>query len=243
MRTNRLAAVVVSAAFLAPAFLRGEQTPIPAPVTAANYPDLLQRPPFRRVLTLSESLVLSGVATLPTGKMVTVWDRASARSFVVSANPNPQGWKLIDLSESSDLRSVSATIAAGDQKITLRFDPERLIPPKLDNTSKPAPRNEGAVVVEALLRSLQPAAAKDFEGLPAEAQESFRKSFSNFLAAFPTASDAKRLEFVQRALEEARPAPKEEKKPPEPEKPPIPKVLENAKPPPAPDAPPELPTK
>lgn len=203
--------VVVVAAELMPARLRGDQQAIPPPVTAASYVDLLERPPFRRVVTLSESLVLSGVATLPAGKVVTVWDRASGRSFIVSASPNPQGWKLLDVTENSDLRSVAATIAAGDQKITLRFDPERLTPPKLDNTSKPGPRTEGAVVVEALLRSLQPAAAKDFEGLPPRAQESFRKAFSNFLSAYPTASDAKRLAFVQRTLEEVRPELKDEK--------------------------------
>jgi hypothetical protein len=179
---------------------------IPTPVTAADYPALLERPPFRRILSLSDSLVLSGVARLPGGNVVTVWDRAAARSFIVTSNPNPQGWKLVELTESTDLRSIAATIAAGEQKLTLRFDPERLNPPKLDNTSKPAPRNEGAVVVEALLRSLQPSAAKDFESLAADAQETFRKSFSSFLAAYPTASDAKRLEFVHRALEEARPA-------------------------------------
>lgn len=220
MKTALLIAVALMTA------ARADQPAIPASVSAANYPDLLERPPFRRVLTLSESLVLSGVANLPGGKVVTVWDRASARSFVVSSTPNPQGWKLMELSESTDLRNVAATIAAGDQKITLRFDPERLTPPKLDNTSKPAPRSEGAVVVEALLRSLQPAAAKDFEGLPPDAQESFRKAFSNFLAVYPTASDAKRLAFVQRALEEARPEQKEDA---------------DSKTPPAPDAPPELP--
>ena len=200
-------------ALLVTAIARANQPAIPAPVSAESYPDLLQRPPFRRVLTLSESLILSGVASLPGGKIVTVWDRASARSFVVGSHPNPQGWKLIEVSDNADLRSVSATIAAGDQKITLRFDPERLTPPKLDNTSKPAPRNEGAIVVEALLRSLQPAAAMDFEALPAEAQETFRKSFSNFLAAFPTASDATRLAFVHRALDDARPENSPEPKP------------------------------
>ncbi len=205
MRAAHFAAM----ALVTTVFARGDQSAIPQPVSAANYPDLLERPPFRRVLTLSEALVLSGVATLPSGKVVTVWDRTSARSFVVTSTPNPQGWKLIDLTESTDLRSVAATIAAGDQKITLRFDPQRLTPPKLDNTSKPAPRSEGAVVVEALLRSLQPAAARDFESLPPDAQESFRKAFSNFLAAYPTASDANRLAFVQRALEEARPEQKE----------------------------------
>ncbi|MDB6150877.1 MAG: hypothetical protein JWQ44_2325 [Chthoniobacter sp.] len=189
---------------LSMAHLSGDQAAIPASVTAENYSDLLQRPPFRRVLTLSESLVLSGIATLPSGKVVTVWDRTSERSFIVSATPNPQGWKLLEVSEASDLRTVAATIAAGDQKITLRFDPERLTPRRLDNTSKPAPRNEGAVIIEALLRSLQPAAAKEFESLPPDAQESFRRAFTNYLAAYPTASDAKRLEFVQRTLEETK---------------------------------------
>ena len=181
-----------------------DQPAIPAAVTAENYPDLLQRPPFRQMLTLAESLVLSGVASLPGGKVVTVWDKTSGRSFIVSAAANPQGWKLLDVSDGTDLRNVEATISAGDQKITLRFDPERLVPPKLDNTSTPAPRSEDAVVIEALLRSLQPAVAKEFETLAPDAQESFRKSFTNFLATYPTASDAKRLEFVQRTLEQAK---------------------------------------
>jgi hypothetical protein len=204
-----------------------DQSAIPARVTAENYPDLLQRPPFRQVLTLSESLVLSGVANLSNGKIVTVWDRTSGRSFFVSATANPQGWKLLNVTEGTDLRNIAATIAAGDQTITLRFDPERLTPPRLDNTSTPAPRSEGAVVVEALLRSLQPAAAKEFEALPPDAQEGFRKAFTNFLATYPTASDAKRLEFVQRTLEET-------KKPQEPpvESAPAPSI-------PVPDAPPK----
>ncbi|MEO8352845.1 MAG: hypothetical protein ABI680_14010, partial [Chthoniobacteraceae bacterium] len=160
----------------------------------------------RRVLALSESLVLSGVATLTAGKVVTVWDRASGRSFIVSATPNVQGWKLISLSENSDLRSVAATISAGDQVIKLRFDPERLTPPKLDNKSKPAPRSEAAAMVEALLRSLNPAVARDFEGLPAGAQESFRTAFSAYVASYPTATDTQRIAFAERALDEARAA-------------------------------------
>ena len=206
----KTAVAICALSIIAPGFAlaRADQNAIPTPVNAESYPNLLERPPFRRVLTLSQSLVLSGVATLPAGKVVTVWDRSSGRSFIVTERINPQGWRLMELTESTDLRSVSATIAAGDQKLTLRFDPERLTPPKLDNTSKPAPRNESAVVVEALLRSLQPAAAREFESLPADAQESFRKAFSSFLASYPAASDARRLDFVQRALEEIRPVSK-----------------------------------
>lgn len=183
---------------------RADEPAIPAAVRTTDYAFLLERPPFRRVLNLSQALSLSGMASLPGGKVVTVWNRSTGQSFLVSATPNPQGWKLVELKESTDLRSVSATIAAGQETLTLRFDPERLTPPKLDNTSKPAPRSEGAVVVEALLRSLHPASAREFEALPASGQESFRKSFSEFLATYPTATDSTRLAFVHRALEEVK---------------------------------------
>jgi hypothetical protein len=212
---------LLPAVFLAAtAPLRADEPAIPPQVSAVNYPNLLERAPFRNVLSLSQTLVLSGVASLPDGKVVTVWDRATGRSFVVTKTPNPQGWKLLELTESTDLRSVTATIAAGDDRLTLRFDPERLTPPKLDNTSKPAPRSEGAVVVEALLRSLHPASARDFEALPAAYQESFRKSFTDFLASYPTASDSKRLAFVQRTLEDIKPAGKDDRKDPAPAEPP-----------------------
>src|SRR6186997_1681783 len=98
----------IAALCIATAVSHAATPAIPASVTPADYPALLERPPFRRILTLSDSLVLSGVATLPEGKVVTVWDRTSARSFFVSATPNPQGWKLLQISESSDLRSVTA---------------------------------------------------------------------------------------------------------------------------------------
>lgn len=177
-------------------------TAVPPPVTAARFNVLLERPPFRRVLGLPDSLVLSGVAAIPGGHMVTVWNRATKESFMVTATPNAQGWRLASLSQNASLRNVSAVIASGDQSITVRFDPERLTPPKLDNMSKPAGRSESQVVVEALLRGLDPLSAKVFESLKAEEQESFRKAFAGYLDTYPEASDTQRTEFVRRSLAE-----------------------------------------
>lgn len=178
---------------------------IPSPVSTSHYSSLLDRPPFRRLLGLPDSLVLSGVASLPAGNLVTVWNRASKQSFSVTARPNAQGWKLVELKNSTDLKSVTAVIASGDQTITLRFDPERLAPPKLDNTSRPAARSESQIVVEALLRALDPAVASKFESLPPASQEGFRKSFAGFLGTYPAASDVQRADFVRRTLAEAAP--------------------------------------
>jgi len=198
---------LTAASCLAAALLHGpshaQDQAIPAPVTTADYSDLLERPPFRRLLSLSESLVLSGVATLGDKKLVTIWNRSTGESLVVTSSPNPQGWRLAELIESTDLRLVTATIEANAQVVTLRFDPERLAPPKLDNTSKPAKRSESSIVVEAMLRSLDPAAARQFETLPPAPQESFRKSLADFLSTYPTAPDSRRLAFVRQALEDA----------------------------------------
>lgn len=179
------------------------ESAVPVPVTAANFSHLLDQPPFRRSLSLSESMVLSGVAVLPDGPMVTLWNRRTGESFVVGTSPNPQGWKLLELTQSTDLRSVAAVISAAGQELSLRFDPERLTPPKLDNTSRPGARPESQIVVEALLRSLDPEAAKSFESLPPAGQESFRKSFAGFLETYPSSGDEERRSFAQRSLSEA----------------------------------------
>jgi hypothetical protein len=214
---SHAAKAILALLFPLPAVSPAQEPAIPRPVSSADYPNLLERLPFRQVLSLSQSLVLSGIASLPSGKMITVWDRTSGQSYLVTSQPNAQGWILESISENQDLRSASATIAAGDERITVRFDPDRLTPPKLDNTSKPAPRSDASVVVEALLRSLDPSAAREFEKLPAKGQESFRKSFSEFLSSYPTASESRRLAFVQRALEASNPIPPDGQEPPSPE--------------------------
>ena len=101
--------------------VQADEAAIPVAVSVADYAYLLERPPFRRVLNLSQALSLSGVASLPGGKVVTVWNRSTGQSFVVSSTPNPQGWKLVELTESTDLRSVSATIAAGQETFRKNF--------------------------------------------------------------------------------------------------------------------------
>lgn len=197
-----LSSCLLAAGLTPPVQAADAESAVPAAVTAADFSHLLETPPFRRSLSLSESMVLSGVAVLPDGPMVTLWNRSTRESFVVGNEPNAQGWKLVELTRSTDLRSVTAIISTGGQELTVRFDPERLTPPKLDNTSRPGSRPEGQIVVEALLRSLDPAAARKFEGLPPAAQEAFRKSFAGFLETYPASADGERREFIQRSLTE-----------------------------------------
>ncbi len=175
---------------------------IPAPAGLESYQHLFGAPPFRRLLSLSDRLVLSGVAQLPELSMVTVLNPESLESFVVTDTPNPRGWRLVSLDNDPDLLKVSATISAGGREITLRFDPQRLRPRSSRSRSQPGQGDTAQVVVEALLRRLDPAAATAFEALPPREQEDFRSKFATYLKTYPESSDANKADFVRETLGE-----------------------------------------
>ena len=56
-------------------------------------------------------------------------DRETKQTYVISDVPNPQGWKMVDISSGADLETVMAKISvAGGEVVTVRFDENRLKP-------------------------------------------------------------------------------------------------------------------
>ncbi|CAN5265820.1 hypothetical protein BH23VER1_BH23VER1_34370 [soil metagenome] len=180
---------------------------IPLPMAPGSFQELYEAPPFRRLLSLSDRLVLSGVAQLPEGEMVTVLNPETRESFVVTRTPNPRGWRLVSLTNDTDLLKVSATLSAGGREITLRFDPSRLRPRSSRSRASPGQGDDVQVVIEALLRRIDPVAADVFEALPPRAQEDFRSSFATYLKAYPETSDANKADFIRETLGELDPDP------------------------------------
>ena len=81
----------------AAACLAADEPAIPLPVSAANYPSLLERPPFRQVIRLSRSLVLSGVAS-----------RGVALQFVGDLDQLRPGVRLLDGTQVDVVRTLCA---------------------------------------------------------------------------------------------------------------------------------------
>src|SRR5207244_4223980 len=82
------------------ALLQGMEPPpavdpdVPAPFDAAVATSLLEHPPFTRALNLSESLLLTGVAYVDGKPVATIKDVKTNQSYLVSEEPNSQGWRL-----------------------------------------------------------------------------------------------------------------------------------------------------
>ena len=69
----------------------------PEPMSDEIYDSLFRKSPFRRYLSLTEGMVLTGLAKLPDGVRATVLNRENNQTFIVSRKFNPQGWKIVKI--------------------------------------------------------------------------------------------------------------------------------------------------
>lgn len=186
---------------------------LPQPLDTDVFAALKDSPPFRRVLSLSDSLVLTGVAKVPGSTVVTVLNTATNESFVVSNQPNAQGWSLVSVEGKGNLRNVVATVDTGNQQITIRFDPRQLQPEIIRRerrrAAKPGQKADGEPVQE-LMKRLDQELLNLFETLTPAKQEEFRESLAEYADAYPDSPDELRSSFVRRKLRELRSEAEEE---------------------------------
>jgi hypothetical protein len=102
--------------------------PQPLDVTAAES-SLVTNSPFTRALSLSESLALTGVAYVEGKPVVTLVNRTTKESYVVSDEANAQGWRLAETSASQELKRTQVKIMVGSEIVTVRYSDEQLAPP------------------------------------------------------------------------------------------------------------------
>lgn len=101
---------------------------LPQPLSAQLAEPLLTNPPFTRALNLSDSLALTGIAYVEGRPVATLVNRETKESFVVSEEPNAQGWKLAQTNASKDLKRTEVKIMAGAEIVTVRYGDDQLTP-------------------------------------------------------------------------------------------------------------------
>ncbi|HSI62003.1 MAG TPA: hypothetical protein VLE43_02760 [Candidatus Saccharimonadia bacterium] len=112
---------------------------LPQPVDARDVQSLVTNPPFTRALNLSDSLALTGMAYVDGKPVATILNRETKQSFVVSEEPNAQGWKLAETNASKNLQRAEVKIMAGAEIVTVRYGEEQLTP----GAKKPGPPSQG----------------------------------------------------------------------------------------------------
>src|SRR3954468_11535189 len=76
---------------------------LPQPVSPDELTALVTSSPFTRSLNLSDSLVLTGIAYIEGKPVATILNKATKENFVVSQEPNAQGWRLAETNATTQL--------------------------------------------------------------------------------------------------------------------------------------------
>ncbi len=99
---------------------------MPDPIGDEDFAELSENSPFTRALNLPGTLVVTGVAVLGPETLVTLVDRETKETLMISTEADDQGRRLIDLDgDLDDLSTVTAHIAAGGGRgeiVIARFD-------------------------------------------------------------------------------------------------------------------------
>jgi hypothetical protein len=103
---------------------------LPQPLDLSVAAPLVDKPPFTRALNLSESLLLTGVAYVDGKPVATVKDVTTNKSYLVSEEPNAQGWRLAGASPSAQLDRAEVRLMIGTEIVPIRYSETQLTPQK-----------------------------------------------------------------------------------------------------------------
>ncbi|MFZ2278858.1 MAG: hypothetical protein WAW39_13710 [Prosthecobacter sp.] len=167
------------AAPAAPAAPAGPVDPdLPQPFDATSLSAIIQNSPFTRIVSISDSLVLTGMAYVNGKPVVTIFDKNEKQSLVVSEEPNLKGWKLIEALPTSNIERAQAKIAIGGETFSIRhsvLDKNDLTKGKSDKGDK-GPRSDSSSGDRFNRGNRGPSEEdrKKYESLSDKAKEKFR---------------------------------------------------------------------
>ncbi len=102
-------------------------TPVDPDLPQAFDPNALtavvENSPFTRIVSISDSLVLTGMAYVDGKPVVTIFDKTAKQSIVVSDEPNLKGWKLVGAQPSEKIDRAQAKISIGGETFSIRHTP------------------------------------------------------------------------------------------------------------------------
>ena len=180
---------------------------LPQPFDATSLSAIIQNSPFTRIVSISDSLVLTGMAYVNGKPVVTIFDKNEKQSLVVSEEPNLKGWKLIEALPTSNIERAQAKIAIGGETFSIRhsvLDKNDLTKGKSDKGDR-GPRNDSSNG-DRLNRGNRGPSEEDrkkYESLSDKAKEKFRdamrEKFSD--AKFRNAPEEERRNAIRTMFE------------------------------------------
>ena len=102
-------------------FAAGPDLDLPQPFDPASLATLTARSPFTRMVSISDNLVLTGIAYIDGKPVATLFNKETKESHIVSTEPNFQGWVLNEALPAPDISRSRALVTIGGEQVKVSY--------------------------------------------------------------------------------------------------------------------------
>ena len=179
---------------------------LPQPFDATTVTPLIQNSPFIRSVSLSDSLILTGLAYIESKPVATIMNTETNQNYSVSVDPNPMGWKLTEATATTDINRAQVKIAIGGEVVVIRYNKDAMTPESLKKnkgkSGAPSSGENGDRFRRTESRGPSEEDRKRYESLSDSGKEKLRNFFRDNMDKMRTAgTDEERRQFVRSAFE------------------------------------------
>lgn len=94
---------------------------LPQPLDTSSITSVVHQSPFNRVVSFEGTYSLTGVAWVDGKPLATILNTETKKRFVVSTEPNAEGWRLASANLTTDPKYSSVKLIVGGEEVSLRY--------------------------------------------------------------------------------------------------------------------------
>jgi hypothetical protein len=108
---------------------------LPQPFDSESANALLVNSPFTRIVSLKDTLQLTGVAYVEGKPVATFLNKATKERILVSEEPNELGWRITEATPSTALQNTEVHVMIGPEMVIMHYGDTQLMPAKRGSSS------------------------------------------------------------------------------------------------------------
>jgi hypothetical protein len=166
-----------------------------------DFQALRQTSPFTRVLNLSETYALRGVARINGEQVATLYNRDNKKTLVVTPDgKNEAGIALVGVNRAPELTGVTATISFAGDEAELRYEESQLSPQTKPGPGGGGPPGSPGRPPEGERKGPSPQDIERYKALPEEKQAKLREYIGSVMRNYPNLSREERGNMIRGAM-------------------------------------------
>ncbi|MCB1203114.1 MAG: hypothetical protein KDN18_02560 [Verrucomicrobiae bacterium] len=183
---------------------RAEEETVPLSPEAPSETDfeaLRQTSPFTRVLNLSETYALRGVARINGEQVATLYNRDTKKTIVVTPDgKNDAGISLVGVNRAPELTGVIATISFAGDEAELRYEQSQISPEPKSGPGGGGPPGSTGRPPEGERKGPSPQDIERYKALPEEKQAKLREYVGHVMRNYQNLSREERGNMIRGAM-------------------------------------------